>query len=137
MTAHYWQKRKEVFVYLGLLSIAGLMLYLSPSCGALGVFLTGTGARLSTSKPADTMYSVNSDRSLFKCVNETQEPLKTGVNVTDTKKYIYNPSINNFVFLGSLNKLKQSIKIKLDLNFYCNILNICLNTKIKNEIKIS
>lgn len=91
MTAHYWQRRKEVFVYLGLLSIAGLMLYLSPSCGALGVFFTGTGARLSTSKPADTMYSVNSDRSLFKCVNETQEPLKPGVNVTETKKYIFNP----------------------------------------------
>lgn len=70
-TAHYWQRRKEVFVYLGLLSIAGLMLYLSPSCGALGAFFTGTGARLSTSKPADNMYSVNSDRSLFKCVNKT------------------------------------------------------------------
>lgn len=75
-----------MFVYLGLLSIAGLMLYLSPNWGAVGVFFTGTGAGLSTSKPADTMYSVSLDRSLFKCVTETQEPSKHGANVTETKK---------------------------------------------------
>lgn len=41
-------------IYLGLLSKAGLMLYLSPSRGAMGVFFTGTGAGLSTSKPVET-----------------------------------------------------------------------------------
>ncbi len=37
--------------YLGLLRTGGLMLYLSPSCGAVGVFLAGAGLGVSISNP--------------------------------------------------------------------------------------
>lgn len=59
MTAHYLQEGRGASTYLGLLRTAGLMLYLSPSWGAVGGFFTGTGAGLSTSKPEDTMFIVD------------------------------------------------------------------------------
>ncbi len=52
-------ERNGESTYFGLLRKAGLMLYLSPSRGAEGAFLTGTGAGLSTSKPEDTMFGLN------------------------------------------------------------------------------
>lgn len=45
--------------YRGLFRTGGLMLYLSPSCGAAGIFLAGTGLGASISSPATERSSLS------------------------------------------------------------------------------